>query len=49
MFAELLEKIGEALDEQELPYMVIGGQAVLISWRRLMRGIVGDSNSRFGV
>ncbi len=30
MFEELLKKIGLALDENAIPYMVIGGQAVLL-------------------
>jgi predicted nucleotidyltransferase len=30
MFEELLSKIGLCLDNQSLPYMIIGGQAVLI-------------------
>jgi len=30
MFKELLEEIARALDESAIPYMVIGGQAVLV-------------------
>ena len=30
MFDEFLEKIGRALDEHRVPYMIIGGQAILI-------------------
>jgi hypothetical protein len=30
MFQRLLEVIGRALDKSEVPYMVIGGQAVLL-------------------
>jgi predicted nucleotidyltransferase len=30
VFAELLEKIARGLDEKKIPYMVIGGQAVLL-------------------
>jgi predicted nucleotidyltransferase len=30
VFDELLEKIGKALDEHKVPYMIIGGQAILI-------------------
>ncbi len=30
MFQKLLENIASALDERNLPYMVIGGQAVLL-------------------
>jgi len=30
MFAELIEKLGEILGEREIPYMIIGGQAVLL-------------------
>jgi len=30
MFEELLKKIANAMDENALPYMVIGGQAVLV-------------------
>ena len=30
MFADLLEKLALALDSERLPYMVIGGQAVLL-------------------
>ena len=30
MFLELMEKIAQALDDRNIPYMVIGGQAVLI-------------------
>jgi hypothetical protein len=30
MFTELLKKIGSALDSGGFPYMVIGGQAVLL-------------------
>lgn len=30
MFEELLAKLGMALDEHNIPYMVIGGQAVLL-------------------
>jgi hypothetical protein len=30
MFAELLERLAHALDQARLPYMIIGGQAVLL-------------------
>jgi len=30
MFTQLLERIAHGLDERQIPYMVIGGQAVLI-------------------
>ncbi|MFC1824632.1 nucleotidyl transferase AbiEii/AbiGii toxin family protein [Thermodesulfobacteriota bacterium] len=30
MFAELLQKIASELDQRKIPYMVIGGQAVLL-------------------
>lgn len=30
MFAQLLERLARALDEARLPYMIIGGQAVLL-------------------
>ena len=30
MFKQLLERIALSLDEREIPYMVIGGQAVLL-------------------
>ncbi len=30
MFEELLAKIGEALTKRKIPYMIIGGQAVLL-------------------
>jgi hypothetical protein len=30
MFDSLLEKVALALDSERLPYMVIGGQAVLL-------------------
>ncbi len=30
MFEKLLKKIGECLDHHQLPYMIIGGQAVLL-------------------
>jgi len=30
MFEELLVKIATALDEKNIPYMIIGGQAVLL-------------------
>jgi hypothetical protein len=29
VFKELIERIAEALDHSSLPYMIIGGQAVL--------------------
>ncbi len=40
MFAELLIRLGNAFDGHELPYMVIGGQAVLVHGEpRLTRDI----------
>jgi hypothetical protein len=30
MFEKLLSKIGRCLDKHSLPYMIIGGQAVLL-------------------
>lgn len=30
MFERLLEKLGQVLEEHSIPYMVIGGQAVLL-------------------
>lgn len=30
MFEELLEKIGNALERDKIPYMIVGGQAVLL-------------------
>ncbi|MBI5359364.1 MAG: nucleotidyltransferase [Planctomycetes bacterium] len=30
MFKELIVKIGKALDKRQIPYMIIGGQAVLL-------------------
>jgi hypothetical protein len=30
MFAEIISKIGTTLDKGNLPYMIIGGQAVLL-------------------
>ena len=30
MFKELITKIGDALNKKSIPYMIIGGQAVLI-------------------
>lgn len=30
MFSELLEKLARAFDAHAIPYMVIGGQAVLL-------------------
>jgi len=30
MFEEILSKIGESLQKHDLPYMIIGGQAVLL-------------------
>lgn len=40
MFAELLIQLGDALDRDALPYMVIGGQAVLVHGEpRLTRDI----------
>ncbi len=30
MFKELITKIGDALNRKSIPYMIIGGQAVLI-------------------
>ncbi|MBE0478638.1 hypothetical protein IBX65_05915 [Candidatus Aerophobetes bacterium] len=30
MFEELLAKLGMSLDEHSIPYMIIGGQAVLL-------------------
>jgi len=40
MFQELLEKIALALEMREIPYMLIGGQAVLLYGEpRLTRGI----------
>jgi hypothetical protein len=30
MFTELLERLAHAFDEARLPYMIIGGQAVLL-------------------
>ena len=32
MFAQLLERLAVALDRAEIPYMIIGGQAVLLLW-----------------
>ncbi|MCI0652648.1 MAG: nucleotidyltransferase [Planctomycetes bacterium] len=50
MFLELLEKIGSGLDAVGIPYMVIGGQAVLVHGEaRLTRDIditVGLETSR---
>ncbi len=40
MFAEILSGIGTALDRAGIPYMVIGGQAVLVHGEpRLTRDI----------
>lgn len=30
MFEKLIKKIGQALDKEKIPYMIIGGQAVLL-------------------
>lgn len=40
MIEKLIEQIGQQLDRQEIPYMIIGGQAVLLYGRpRLTRDI----------
>ncbi len=42
MFQEILTKLALALDEQTVPYMIIGGQAVLLYGEpRLTRDIEG--------
>ncbi|ALA57272.1 hypothetical protein NITMOv2_0837 [Nitrospira moscoviensis] len=49
MFAELLERLAGALDQAHLPYMVIGGQAVLLNGdMRLTRDIDITLGSRRG-
>ena len=41
MFGNLLEKVALALDSERLPYMVIGGQAVLLHGEpRLTKDVV---------
>ena len=40
MIQKLIKEIAESLDEERIPYMIIGGQAVLIYGRpRLTRDI----------
>ena len=50
MFEDLLEKIAITLDKKGIPYMVIGGQAVLVYGEpRLIRDIDIADQSRFTV
>lgn len=52
MFEDLLARLGSALDRQSIPYMIIGGQAVLLYGEpRLTRDIdvtVGIGTDRMG-
>lgn len=38
MFQELLSKIATALNNHQIPYMVIGGQAVLLADLEIRKG-----------
>ena len=40
MFEKLIEKIGKALANAKIPYMLIGGQAVLSMENRVSQGIL---------
>lgn len=46
MFTQLLERLATALDLAEIPYMIIGGQAVLLYGEPCL---TGNINIRLGI
>ncbi len=42
MFTQLLERLATALDLAEIPYMIIGGQAVLLYGEPRLTGAAGS-------